>query len=84
MRTTVPTTVDILDSSDEDSCDEAADECVPCIKLKSKRTKLYNTRTKKTNSSFSFVDYVKLVVTETPTETHEYLIKLKEVKRINM
>ncbi|CAF4120577.1 unnamed protein product, partial [Rotaria sordida] len=71
---------DILNSSnDEDSCDEADDEYVPSIKLKSKRKSNINTsRTRKTNSSMLAVDHMKLNVSELPIEAREYLIKLKE------
>jgi hypothetical protein len=72
---------DTLNSSDDDSCDEADDELVPSIKLKSKRLANGNSkRTKKNNPSF--VDHVKLDVSDTPIEAREYLIKLKEVKQI--
>jgi hypothetical protein len=74
---------DILNSSDEDSCDEADDEYVPSIKLKSKRKPNANSSRKgKRNSSMSFVDHVKLDVSDIPIEAREYLIKLKEVKHI--
>ncbi|CAF1621218.1 unnamed protein product [Rotaria magnacalcarata] len=81
--TAASTFIDILNSSDDESCDEADDRHMPSIKLKSQRKlKTYNTRTKKEDSSFSFVDHVKLEVSEIPIEAREYLIKLKEVKHI--
>jgi hypothetical protein len=74
---------DTLSSSDDDSCDEADDELVPSIKLKSKRlSNGNNKRTKKNNPSLSFVDHVKFDVSDIPIEAREYLIKLKEVKQI--
>jgi hypothetical protein len=74
---------DTLSSSDDDACDEADDELVPSIKLKSKCLgNGNNRRTKKNNSSLSFVDHVKLNISDILIEACEYLIKLKEVKQI--
>ncbi|CAF1284179.1 unnamed protein product [Rotaria magnacalcarata] len=79
----ITTCNDILHSSDDDSCDEADDDYVPSFKIKSKRkTKSHNSRVKRTNSSFSMIDHVKLDASEIPIEAREYLVKLKEVKHI--
>jgi len=84
MTTTSATVVhNTSSSSDDDSCDEVDDEVVPSIKLKLKRiTNGNKKRIKKTNSSFSFIDHMKLNISDIPNEARAYLTILKEVKHI--